>query len=218
MSIMSRPTGELSQTRLRNGAARNPEFDRLVDQSVAELAQTDIVARALKAGNIAPDFSLRDTAGDMVTLSTVLRSGPVVLSFLRGVWCPYCVAEVAAYRARANQIAECQTQVIFVTPQPGEWQDSDHPGISVLADTGALIAQAYGLAHQVAPELMPHIARMPGAPTDCWVVPIPATYVISQTGEIVMAFLDTDHRQRLDPDDALAAVVATQRVRNPKGN
>jgi hypothetical protein len=63
-----------------------PEALDLVNQTLAELAQTGIYSRALKAGDTAPVFTLPDQAGVLVHSQDLLSKGPLVVNFYRGMW------------------------------------------------------------------------------------------------------------------------------------
>lgn len=186
-----------------------------------ELAASGIVDRALKAGQFAPDFAAPAADGTPVRLSRALRDGAVILSFYRGDWCPYCNLELRAYAALADQMQGAGVRLIAVSPQDPDQSvqaaNTDPYPFSVLSDSGSKIAQAFGIALDLADELRPLYARLGHALPDMngadWILPIPATYVIAPNGEIVLAFIDTDYRRRLDPADAIAAACRASLMR-----
>ena len=180
-----------------------------------ELAASGIVDRALKAGQYAPDFAAPDAEGTTVRLSRALRDGAVILSFYRGDWCPYCNLELRAYAALAREMRGAGIRLIAVSPQDPDTSvlaaNADPYPFPVLSDSGSKIAKSFGIAFDLSDELRPLYARLGHALPDMngsdWILPIPATYVIAPTGEIVLAFIDTDYRRRLDPADAIAAAI-----------
>ncbi len=186
-----------------------------------ELAASGIVDRALKAGHYAPDFAAPDAEGTPVRLSRALRDGAVILSFYRGDWCPYCNLELRAYAALADEMHGAGIRLIAVSPQDPDISvqaaKADPYPFPVLSDSGSKIAKSFGIAFDLSDELRPLYARLGHALPDMngsdWILPIPATYVIAATGEIVLAFIDTDYRRRLDPADAIAAAI---RANNPR--
>jgi peroxiredoxin len=183
----------------------------------AELAASDLLGRALGAGEFAPDFTLPDADGRPVSLGRALRSGPVIVAFYRGGWCPYCNLELRAYQARAAAMRAAGVTLIAVSPQTPDataaTAKAEALDFDVVSDFGSTVARAFGIAFDLADELRPLYARLghalPDRNGDGWTLPVPATFVIAPSGEIALAFVDTDYRRRLDPDDAIAAAAAT---------
>jgi peroxiredoxin len=196
-------------------AARTPEpVRRLMALGDAELAASGLADRALQAGDLAPDFALPAARGGVVRLTRRLRTGPVILAFQRGAWCPYCNATWQAYRALSATIAAAGIGLIAVsgtTPAAGE--DAGAPGLDRVADPGRKVARAYRIAFTLPEALRPHYLAQgfagPGRDAAAWLLPIPATYVIAPSGVIALAFLDTDYRRRLEPAEAFAVALAS---------
>jgi hypothetical protein len=63
-----------------------PEDVAKMDEATEELVRSGIAAGAKKAGDQAPDFTLPNPSGEMVSLSRLLAQGPVVVTFYRGTW------------------------------------------------------------------------------------------------------------------------------------
>ena len=102
-------------------ASTPPGIVAALEGSVAELAQTGLVRQAVKAGDRAPLFRLRSNTGDFVSLSEALDRGPVVVSFFRGGWCPFCVLELRALAAAHPEIERLGAMLIALSPQaPGK--------------------------------------------------------------------------------------------------
>lgn len=189
---------------------------RAASAGVAGLASSGLVERACRAGQYAPDFALPDTQGRPVRLSRRLRSGPVILTFYRGSWCPYCNLELRAYQALAGRIVSAGVQLIAVSPQLPRETASTVPrnalGFEMLSDAGSTVAHTYGIACDVEQAPHPLSARLghtlPEENCSDGPLPIPATYVIAPSGEITLSFVDTDHRRRLEPAQALAAAAS----------
>jgi peroxiredoxin len=213
MSAQSRLADRLDELRAAY-AARSPDaLRRIMQRGDAQLAASGLIDRALQAGDLAPDFALPDAQGGVVRLTRRLRSGPVILTFQRGAWCPYCSATLRAYQALAGTIAAAGVGVIALSNSPPVGsEDPVTPGLSLLTDAGCKTAQAYGIAFDLPEALRPHYAAqgypVPVGDGAAWRLPIPATYVIAPSGVIVLAFLDSDYRRRLEPRDALAVALA----------
>jgi len=179
-----------------------------MERATAILAGSGIVKRALKAGDRAPDFQVVDSQGREMVLSELLVKGPVVVSFNRGDWCPYCDAELAALEEARPAIQCLGAELVTLSPQL--------KGAATFSDPGSKIAQSFGVAFLVSAE-MQGIYEGVGVCLPLhngegdWHLPLPATYVIGQDGRIALAFIDADYRNRLEPADVLAALTALRR-------
>ena len=85
-------------------------------QATKELVESDI-AKGLTLNDQAPDFTLKDATGTDITLYEELKKGPVIVTFYRGGWCPYCNLELKAYQEIIHDIKANGAQLIAVSPQ-----------------------------------------------------------------------------------------------------
>jgi peroxiredoxin len=177
----------------------------------------------LKAGDPAPDFRLPDVRGCQVRLRDLLAKGPVVVSFYRGGWCPYCNLELRALQNALPEIKQLGAQLVAISPQtPDEslsTAEKNELEFAVLSDIGSATAKAYGIAFDLTEELRPIYSRLGHAlpdknGDDSWILPIPATYVIDKDGIVALAFVDVDYRNRLEP----AEIVATLKTLSEKAS
>lgn len=209
-------TEDLAALRAHYAVHMPADIAAAMTRADAALAASSLVDRALGAGEFAPDFTLPDVDGAPVSLARALRDGPVIVSFYRGGWCPYCNLELRAYQARTDAMRHAGVRLIAISPQtPGATASTVREnglGFQVVSDVGSKIARAFGVAFDLSDELRPLYARLghalPYQNGEGWVLPVPATFVIAPSGEIVLAFIDTDYRRRLDPEDAIAAAAA----------
>lgn len=210
-------TADLAALRAHHAAHMPAGIAAAMAQADAALASSDLVGRAIGAGGLAPDFTLPDAEGHPVTLSRALRDGPVVVSFYRGGWCPYCNLELRAYQALQAEMRAAGVRLIAVSPQTPDATTATVEGnalaFDVVSDVGSHVSRAFGIAFDLADELRPLYARLghplPDQNGEGWALPVPATFVIAPSGEIVLAFIDTDYRRRLEPREAMAAAAAT---------
>ncbi len=196
-----------------------PEIRDAMARADMELAALGITQKAHKAGDKAPDFRLLDGRGAYVHLKDLLTTGPVVLSFYRGGWCPYCNLELRALQSVLPEIRQLGAQLVAISPQtPDEslsTAEKNELAFTVLSDLGSATAKSFGIAFDLSNELRPIYAQFGHAlpdmnGDDSWALPLPATYVIDTDGTIVLAFLDVDYRNRLEPGEILAALQALQ--------
>lgn len=184
------------------------------ERAVAELFATGIEERILPAGAAAPEFALMDAHGKMVRSTDLLALGPLVIKFFRGRWCPYCVTELEAWRNLQGKLHERGALMVAIGPQSQRQSDfmvGQHKlPFPILTDTDNAVAEQFGLVYTV-PEyhrdyylsILVNIPFVNGEKS--WRLPLPATYVISQAGRVVLAEAHADFRVRPEPDEALAA-------------
>ena len=201
-------------------ATAPPGIVAALQRSVAELVQTGLVRQALKAGEKAPLFRLRSDTGDFIALSQALDRGPVVVSFFRGAWCPFCRLELQALAEAHPEIERLGATLIGLSPLPEAYSHSSFP---ILTDTGCRIAARYRIAFAVAPQFRPAYLAL-GYPerlqkgANRWVLPLPATYIIDPSGIVVFSYVNADYTTRLEPSE-IAVALAHLRVRaNPSSS
>lgn len=193
-----------------------PRKSTLMRQAQAKLAD-DLTRRPLlQPGQQAPDFSVLSTTGEVVVLSEKLARGPVILSFYRGGWCPYCMLELRAYQRLIKQLEAHRITLLALSPQTLEKARNDVErnvlSFTVATDSGAKVAQAYHIDYQLDGALKQLYTEI-GHPLpdyngdNNWQLPIPATFVIAPEGHIVMSYINPDHHKRLEPSEAIAAAI-----------
>lgn len=203
------------------------DLNALIEQGAGEISALDIVERAKKAGDHMPDFVLRNQHGNSRSLAEYLAKGPLVVTFYRGVWCPYCNLQLKAYADRYSDIQAAGATLVAITPERPEavniLRDSGAPQdvidmavekvpFDVLHDAGSTVAELLGLIFEL-PEshrtllssLGVDLEALTGSST--YTFPDPATYVVKPSGEIVWAFVPNNYRKRAEVDQILDAVV-----------
>jgi peroxiredoxin len=154
-------TADLAALRAHYAVHMPADIAAAMGRADAALASSDLVGKALGAGEFAPDFTLLDADGVPVTLSRALRDGPVIVSFYRGGWCPYCNLELRAYQARAGVMRAAGVRLIAVSPQmpdaTAETVKANDLGFDVVSDSDRMFHAAFGIAFDLAEELRPTI-------------------------------------------------------------
>jgi len=183
--------------------------------SVAALTQQGLAAKALGVGAQAPTFQLPDHSGKPVSSATLLNSGRLVVCFVRGRWCPFCVGQMEAMSAIAAQIAAAGAALIAISPQTEKqayfMHDQHRLTFPLLVDADNELARQFGLVYRV-PEEQQAIYRrtfvnLPFVNGDSsWELPIPATYVIDRDGTIRFASANEDYTERPEPLEILASL------------
>jgi peroxiredoxin len=213
---------ELDGIRARVDATVAPHALAGLDRAVARLHAAGVGAAAPRAGDAAPDFQLEDHRGRPVRLADATARGPVVLVFTRGVWCAYCAATVRAWQRALPLLRELGAELLMVTAQSREHVArtvrEERLAYAVLTDRRAQVAARYGIAYEIEGEYRDVVQGEFGLDIGAWNgtldwrVPVSASFVIGGDGRVGLAHVDPDHRLRLDPEDALAALA---RLREP---
>jgi len=194
-----------------------PEVQAIHLRSIAELKERRLGEGALRAGAQAPDFTLQDHRGKTVSLADLRARGRVVLCFIRGRWCPFCVGQVEAMNRIAADIEMSGAQLAVISPQTVQQSffmaDQHKLGFPLLSDTGNRVARAFGLVYRV-PDYQQEIYRrafvnLPFANGDeSWELPIPATYIVDRDGTILDAHADPDYTNRPEPAEIVSWLIS----------
>lgn len=188
-------------------------------RNVEDVAASGLASRALGVGMRAPAFALPSATGDEVALTALLAEGPVVLTFYRGAWCPYCNLALRALQQHNEAIRSRGARLAAVSPQiPDESLsliEKHDLDFDVLSDIGSETAQQYGIAFDLSAEMAAlyeqrgvDLQRVNGG--HARTLPLPATYVIDSHGIIRWAFVASDHTLRAEPADILTALDALE--------
>ena len=184
-------------------------------RATAELKASGQAERARKVGDPAPEFALPDGSAEIVRSADLLARGPLVVSFYRGVWCPYCNTELQALEAFLPEIEEFGGSLVAISPQSAanSRKSARQNGLTfpILSDQGNEVAAAYGLRYHLPDYLIElykqlgnDLPLINGEPS--WTLPIPARYVIGQDGVIRYANVSPDYTLRPEPEDMLPAL------------
>ncbi|OMQ27352.1 alkyl hydroperoxide reductase [Serratia oryzae] len=178
-----------------------------------ELIASGIAGNALSAGDIAPHFILQDAQGNTVSSAQLLSQGPLIVSFYRGRWCPYCNLDLQALQAAMPEFLARAVNVVAISPQtPANGQIMMQERtftFPLLADPGNTVAASFGLNFRLPDyliELYLHSFNTNLADfndDDSWILPMPARFVIAPSGKIVCAQVSPDYTQRADPLEVL---------------
>ncbi len=195
----------------REIAAWNAAYEQMVSQ----LAQNGMLSQVLREGDAFPDFMLPSAEGRLVALRAQLDRGPVVLSFFRGEWCPFCRLMLAALTQALPDIEAAGGSLLALTPETGglalTMKTYHNARFDVLCDVDFGVGLAAGVVFRV-PKL--YRARCEGAGLNfpqrhgnaAWCLPVPATFIIAPDGKIAWRFVDVDFSHRAEPADIIAAL------------
>jgi peroxiredoxin len=181
-------------------------------RATAELIASRAASRAKKAGDFAPSFSLKDPEGNVVSSNMLLKKGPLVVSFYRGVWCPYCNMELQALEAAKPQFDKYGASLVAISPQtvPNCRKSMRQNKLSfpILSDVKGKVGAAFGLRFEL-PDYLVELYKalkndLPAFNDDPgWTLPMPARYVIGQDGTILYSEVNPDYTHRPEPEEMI---------------
>lgn len=177
---------------------------RATDELIASGAQS----RALKAGDIAPEFTLPDPDGKLVSSRALLAKGPLVVTFYRGAWCPFCNFDLNALEEARSEIEARGATLVAISqqtaPNSRKSQRQNGLGFPILGDHGGEIAAQFRVRWTL-PAYLREVQKALGADLtrfngeDSWTLPMPSRYVIAQDGTIAYAEVNADYTRRPEP-------------------
>lgn len=186
-------------------------------RATRELIASGAAQRALKAGDTAPVFKLPDAEGHIVSSAALLKNGPLVVSFYRGVWCPYCNMELQALQSALPGFREAGASIVAISPQtaPNSRKSMRQNALDfpILSDARNDVAASFGLRFELPDYLVAlyqslknDLPAFNGDPS--WTLPMPGRFVIGQDGVIAYAEVNPDYTQRPDPSELMPALNA----------
>jgi peroxiredoxin len=181
-------------------------------RAVEELSQKHLAANILPVGSSIPEFQLQDHNGKSVSSSSLLTRGRLTLCFIRGRWCPFCVAQMEAMNLIVPEIEQAGATLVTISPQTVKqsffMHDQHKLRFPLLSDAGNKVARQFRLTYRV-PEDQKAIHRRAFVNLpfvngdDSWELPIPATYVIDRNGTVLYASANEDYTERPEPQDII---------------
>lgn len=193
----------------------NFPFADAYDDLVARLYSGEVGSAAPALGDEMPPFLLPDRSGALVSLEELTSKGPIVLSFNRGHWCPFCRITLKTIAEHHDEIAQAGAEVVSIIPDRQQFTDdlrrATQDTIRILTDIDSGYALSLGLVAWVGENLKTlmkgrgyHLDAFHG--NDGWFLPVPATFVIGNDTRILARFVDPDFRRRMEIDEILAAI------------
>lgn len=192
-----------------------PENQAVNQRATEAIRASGIAERALRISAPAPEFTLPDQNGKLVSSKELLAQGPLIVSFFRGRWCPFCMTEIEAWRDILPHVKSAGANVVAISPQLQRHNsftaDQHKPGFPLLSDSGNQVARAFGIVYPVGEEqkslYKAVFVNLPNSNGDeSWELPLPATFLIGQDGVIRGTWVSADYMERPEPGDVLAAL------------
>ncbi|MCR9249402.1 MAG: AhpC/TSA family protein [bacterium] len=182
----------------------------IMHDSTRKLEASGIGDRILKVGDQAPSFELKNQNGELVSSQTLLENGPLVITFYRGVWCPYCNTDLGYLKRFEEQMKELGATMLSISPQLSfhnqQIIQQQRLGFDLLSDNGNNVAAEFGLRWEMVDPLKSLYNDVFGINLqtyngeDSWTLPVPARFIIGTDGLIKYAEYSVDYTKRPNPD------------------
>lgn len=215
------------KTNAENITSLNGEMNDLADSlnlpdEVVEIISRSIIqgqqgeVRGLNIGDKAPDFTLNDVNGNRINLNQLLEKGPVILSFFRGSWCPFCNIELQALQRHYPEFYKLGAELVTIHPQKIEVSsdliDKYRLKFPVLSDENQEVISSFNIRFTVSPEICKlykesfeiDLEQLNG--NGLWNLPVPATFIIDSDGIIKTRHFSHNHMIRMEPRDIIEAL------------
>ncbi len=196
-------------------AALNPKSGETISRTIDRLTTASAGASAPDVGDRMPAFLLPDENGRLVSLSGLLRNGPVVVTFQRGHWCPYCRVSTVSLVDIQDEVSRGGAQLVAILPERRRFtsllKNATGARFPFLTDMDNGYALSLGLVIWVGLDMERMFVEsgidLPKyQDNESWFLPIPATFVVGSDGIIAARYVDPDWRKRMEISDLLSAV------------
>jgi len=198
-----------------------PSVIEVMHRATAELKASGAAERAKKVGDKALAFSLRDPEGKVVSSQDLLAKGPLIVSFYRGVWCPYCNMDLQALQAALPEFERLGASLVAISPQtaPNSRKSTRDNKLTfpILSDVKGEVGAEFGLKFAL-PDYLIELYKnlkndLPSFNDDpAWTLPMPARYVIGQDSTILYAEVNPDYTRRPEPEEMIPALQKAAKV------
>lgn len=209
------------ETRLKKhrdfwGSKLTPAENETMERHIEFLRESGALDKVLRKGDQAPEFNLKNQNGEIISSSELLKQSPLVVSFYRGSWCPYCVEEIKALNLFYPEIRENGGDLVVLSPQSFSRTEKQaeelHLKYNLLVDDDSKTGKAFGLVYEFPQYLKDlYLERFNNNIQEinedsAWELPIPARFVIGQDGKILDVMADPDYRFRPEPSATLTLI------------
>jgi peroxiredoxin len=193
------------------------EIQVIHSRAIAELNEKHIVDNSLSVAKKAPGFELQDQNAKPVSSANLLAKERLVICFIRGRWCPFCVGQLEAMNRILPQIEHAPASLIAISPQTVKQSffmaDQHKLRFPLLSDPRNRVARQFGLVYRV-PDYQQAVYRrvfinLPFANgNESWELPVPATYILNRNGSVLFSSVNADYAERPEPAEILSQLAA----------
>lgn len=184
-------------------------------EALDELRMNGVKEKSLKVGAVVSPFVLPDAQGNSFESTRHLKTGPLVVVFYRGGWCPYCNLHLRTLQQSLKEFEKYHAQLVAISPQSPDnsltTTQKNALSFAVLSDAGSKVASTFGITF-VFSEKLQQLYRESGIDLEQlnaskdWALPLPATYVIDRDGTVAYAFVEEDYQRQAQPSEIIGAL------------
>ncbi|WP_339697035.1 peroxiredoxin-like family protein [uncultured Marixanthomonas sp.] len=207
---------EQTDAKIALGRKNNPKFMKGVDEIINKAKAFQKGKNAVKIGEKASNFELPNPLGKQIELFDLLSKGPVVITFYRGSWCPYCNLQLRALQDKLKDIHQLGATLVAISPEVPDSSmtksEISNMEFTVLSDQDAKVASQYGVAWEIPEFLLDHMQidrnldlKKINNGNDR-ILPIPATFILGSDGIVKWNYVNVDYRTRSEPDEIIEAL------------
>lgn len=185
------------------------------DEFLHRLDAGQVAAHAVKPGDRMPPFLLPTAEGRLVDSGELLQGGPLVVTFFRGGWCPYCSTTLEALQAVLPELQAAGGTLVAMTPETGgralAMKRERGLGYEVLVDVDLAVAMAFGIVFRT-PPLYVELLRKRGidlherSGNPAWWLPVPAAFLVGADGIVAQSWVNIDFTVRAEPTEIIEAL------------
>jgi peroxiredoxin len=210
------------QIKQKKESLKAPEdVQKLMKDDLDRLIKMGLSENALGKGNKLPDFEMLDEKGEKVSISSLYEKAPLVITFYRGGWCPYCMLELKTYEALLEKFTDAGSIVIGISPETimelKKTRKKNDLSFALYSDKDNAVAKKLGLSFKMGQPIIDlykkfEIDLSASQGNDENVLPMPGTYVIDKKGVIRFAFFNSDYTLRAEPTEVLKIVKGLNKI------
>lgn len=190
------------------------EKNQIYADGITSVVNSGILDKALNVGDKAPNFTLNNALNQPVSLYNTLENGPVVLTWYRGGWCPYCNITLHHLQEHLPEFKKAGATLLALTPELPDnslnTSEKNNLEFTVLSDISNTVGKTYGVVFELTKEVASIYQKGFGLNQkngdDSNELPLAATYVIDKKGVIQYAFLDADYKERAESKEIVSAL------------
>lgn len=197
--------------------AMPPDSVAALNRALTQLVQSGLEKNSLQVGQRLPAFSLANQVGQAVRSDDLRAAGPVVLTFYRGGWCPFCNLALRGMQHVLPEIKQLGAILVAITPElpDNSLSTAEKAGLSfdALTDHGLGYARQLGIVWTIPEYVLEWQEKYFGLYLEGFngagrrdELPVPATFVINRDGVVTWRFLKAAYWRRAEPSEVVEAV------------
>lgn len=201
------------------------EDQKILRNSIVELCESNVSAGSFKAGDRAPDFTLASIEGDEIRSADLVRKGPLVIVFVRGLWCKYSYTTLTALEAINKSAISKGASIIAISPQihfsSTDMRRKSTLSFPVLRDTHNQVALQFQVTWRLSyllkkryQQLGADLDKLNG--NDSYTLPLASLFVIDKQGIIVYSEVNANYVQSINDDELLLVLDNMPRLRKAR--